>query len=186
MAACHLPTLADETSEQNKFSAQGYRITHYRGSIESAPFGTSLINTGQLARWLVEGTDRTIAVNVLPVTWLYGQFIVTDDVLHIPGSIWLPNVGFGELDELWHSYFESSLKQLRAQHPKARIVFYCKANCWHAWNAAKRSVDLGYNEIYWYNQGMEGWVQAEFATVSCSPDKLNGGKGSELLSVCLQ
>ena len=41
------------------------------------------------------------------------------------------------------------------------MVFYCDANCWMSWNAAKRAMEeLGYSRVYWYPEGVQGWKRA--------------------------
>ena len=38
------------------------------------------------------------------------------------------------------------------------LVFYCLANCWMSWNAAKRAIALGYTHVAWYPDGTDGWA----------------------------
>ena len=40
------------------------------------------------------------------------------------------------------------------------LVFYCLANCWMSWNAAKRALSLGYPNVAWYRDGTDGWLAA--------------------------
>jgi PQQ-dependent catabolism-associated CXXCW motif protein len=78
----------------------------------------------------------------------------------IPGSIWLPDTGFGELSPENLRYFESGLARATANDKTKPLVFYCRPDCWASWNAAKRAIALGYKNVSWYPQGAEGWAQA--------------------------
>jgi PQQ-dependent catabolism-associated CXXCW motif protein len=76
----------------------------------------------------------------------------------IPGSVWLPDTGYGALAEVMQQYFERGLQQATDGERNRLIVFYCLANCWMSWNAAKRAVALGYTNVAWYPDGTDGWA----------------------------
>ena len=42
--------------------------------------------------------------------------------------------------------------------PNRMLVFYCLANCWMSWNAAKRALAMGYTHVAWYPDGTDGWT----------------------------
>jgi PQQ-dependent catabolism-associated CXXCW motif protein len=80
---------------------------------------------------------------------------------HIPGSVWLPNVGLGVLPDDLMILFERELKRLTGGDRGRPVVFYCDADCWMSWNAAKRARhELGYGRVYWYPDGVESWAAA--------------------------
>ena len=77
----------------------------------------------------------------------------------IPGSIWLPDTGYGALAPVMEDYFERGLRQ-RDQRATA-IALWCSTawqNCWMSWNAAKRALALGYTHVAWYPDGTDGWA----------------------------
>jgi PQQ-dependent catabolism-associated CXXCW motif protein len=76
----------------------------------------------------------------------------------IPGSLWLPDTGYGALAPVMQDYFERGLLQATGGEQDRLIVFYCLANCWMSWNAAKRALTLGYTRVAWYPQGTDGWA----------------------------
>jgi PQQ-dependent catabolism-associated CXXCW motif protein len=76
----------------------------------------------------------------------------------IPGSIWLPDTGYGALAPVMEKYFEHGLQQATAGDRSHLIIFYCQANCWMSWNAAKRAMALGYTRVAWYPEGTDGWA----------------------------
>jgi PQQ-dependent catabolism-associated CXXCW motif protein len=55
-------------------------------------------------------------------------------------------------------YFDHGLQRATGTNRDRMIVFYCLANCWMSWNAAKRAISLGYNHVAWYPDGTDGWA----------------------------
>ncbi len=76
----------------------------------------------------------------------------------IPGSVWLPDTGYGALAPVMEQYFEHGLEEASGGHHDRMLVFYCLANCWMSWNAAKRALALGYTRVAWYPDGTDGWA----------------------------
>jgi PQQ-dependent catabolism-associated CXXCW motif protein len=81
----------------------------------------------------------------------------------IPGSIWLPDTGYGALAPVMEDYFRRGLKQATGGDMTKPLVVYCRPQCWMSWNAAKRAKSLGYAHVFWYSQGTEGWTAAGYA-----------------------
>jgi PQQ-dependent catabolism-associated CXXCW motif protein len=75
----------------------------------------------------------------------------------IPGSIWLPDTGYGALAPVMQQYFERGLAQATAGDHGRMLAFYCLMDCWMSWNAAKRAMTLGYTNVGWYPEGTDGW-----------------------------
>ena len=79
----------------------------------------------------------------------------------MPGSVWLPNVGYGELSAEFDALLpRQSGAAYRGTTRSRPLVFYCEANCWMSWNAAKRALAYGYDKVIWYPEGTEGWRAA--------------------------
>jgi PQQ-dependent catabolism-associated CXXCW motif protein len=89
--------------------------------------------------------------------------------LNIPGSIWLPDTGYGELAPVMLDYFHRGLVQASGGDRGRLLVFYCLADCWMSWNAAKRALELGYAEVAWYPDGTDGWGDADLPLADCKP-----------------
>jgi PQQ-dependent catabolism-associated CXXCW motif protein len=77
----------------------------------------------------------------------------------IPGSLWLPDTGYGELAPVMLDYFRRGLDKALGGRQRP-LVFYCLADCWMSWNAAKRALSLGYTNVAWYPGGSDGWAAA--------------------------
>jgi PQQ-dependent catabolism-associated CXXCW motif protein len=75
----------------------------------------------------------------------------------VPGSIWLPDTGYGVLAPAMQQYFEHGLEQASGGDRNRMLVFYCLANCWMSWNAAKRAIAIGYTHVAWFPDGTDGW-----------------------------
>jgi PQQ-dependent catabolism-associated CXXCW motif protein len=75
----------------------------------------------------------------------------------IPGSVWLPDTGYGELAPVMLDYFRRGLDRALAGRERS-LVFYCLKDCWMSWNAAKRALALGYTNVAWYSEGSDGWA----------------------------
>jgi PQQ-dependent catabolism-associated CXXCW motif protein len=88
---------------------------------------------------------------------------------NIPGSAWLPNVGFGELSDELDTYFRRQLERLTAGDPDHPLVIYCQADCWMSWNAAKRAAAYGYGRVLWYPEGTTGWEAEGLALEKSRP-----------------
>jgi PQQ-dependent catabolism-associated CXXCW motif protein len=50
------------------------------------------------------------------------------------------------------------------------LVFYCQADCWMSWNAAKRALSLGYSNVAWYPEGTDGWTFYNLPTLESRPE----------------
>jgi PQQ-dependent catabolism-associated CXXCW motif protein len=87
----------------------------------------------------------------------------------IPGSLWLPDTGYGELAPVMLDYFRHGLD--KALDGRSRpLVFYCLKDCWMSWNAAKRALALGYSNVAWYPEGSDGWAAAGLPVEKRAPE----------------
>jgi PQQ-dependent catabolism-associated CXXCW motif protein len=50
------------------------------------------------------------------------------------------------------------------------LVLYCHQRCWLSWNGAKRAIQYGYRNVYWFPDGIEGWRKAKFPTAVIEPE----------------
>ncbi len=139
----------------------GYRMTDYRSPTPATLRGAIVLSTDQARRhWEMHDA---VFIDVLPQpprpVGLPASTIwrpkPRDD---IPGSVWLPDTGYGELAAVMQQYFEQGLQQSTGGAQDRLIVFYCLANCWMSWNAAKRALALGYTHVAWYPDGTDGWA----------------------------
>jgi len=149
-----------------------YRMEEYRAPTPSTLSGATVLTTEQAhALW----SDRRAAfIDVLPRP-PRPQGLPASTIWHpkprsdIPGSIWLPDTGYGALAPVMEAYFERGLAQASAGDQSRVLVFYCLRNCWMSWNAAKRAMTLGYTHVAWYRDGTDGWEAHGFPTEAREP-----------------
>jgi PQQ-dependent catabolism-associated CXXCW motif protein len=89
---------------------------------------------------------------------------------NIPGSIWLPDTGYGEIAPGMADYFARGLAKASHGDHARLIVLYCLADCWMSWNAAKRARALGYSNVAWYREGTDGWSAAGLPLEDSTPE----------------
>jgi PQQ-dependent catabolism-associated CXXCW motif protein len=138
----------------------GYRMKAFRAPVPCTLAGAQVVSTAQLRALLLDGP--VLLVDVLPSPRRPAG--LPEDALwqpvlrrNIPGSVWLPNTGFGELPREEEAYLRDNLERLTEGDRSRRVVIYCLADCWMSWNAARRAVSWGYTAVIWYPQGTDGW-----------------------------
>ena len=87
----------------------------------------------------------------------------------IPGSLWIPGVGLGEISPAVGDFFRKQLTAATDNDVSRPLLIYCHQACWLSWNAAKRAISYGYRNVYWYRDGIEGWKAAHFPTAVIEP-----------------
>lgn len=89
--------------------------------------------------------------------------------LSIPGSVWLPDTGYGALAPAVEDYFRRGLATASGGDPDKLLVLFCERDCWMSWNAARRALALGYRSVAWFPDGTQGWESAGLPLVSATP-----------------
>ncbi|HMR31348.1 MAG TPA: quinoprotein dehydrogenase-associated putative ABC transporter substrate-binding protein [Geminicoccaceae bacterium] len=153
----------------------GYRMGEYRAPVPKTLRGATVLDATGLARLVAE--RQPVLVDVMPrprkpegrpddKLWLEPR---RDD---IPGSVWLPNSGLGELPPETAAWMASRLEALTGGDKARPLVFYCARNCWMSWNAARRAVvEFGYTAVHWYPDGPEGWSEAGHLLAEAVPEQ---------------
>jgi PQQ-dependent catabolism-associated CXXCW motif protein len=167
-----LPTLARGDAAPPVAEPTGYRLDDYRAPVPATVAGGTAIDTAAAQALWREG--RAVFIDVLPAP--RRPEALRADALwkpvprrDIPGSLWLPDVGRGALGAALEDYFRKGLDQATRGDANAALVFYCLADCWMSWNAAKRAAAWGYHAVYWYRDGTTGWEAAGLPTAEVEP-----------------
>ena len=151
---------------------EGYRMDDYRAPTPATVAGGVVLDT-DAAHALWEG-GTAVWIDVLPVPRrpenlpppaLWMPLPHRD----IPGSLWLPDIGRGALSSELESYFRRHLELATKGRCDVPVVFYCLAECWMSWNAAKRAASWGYTQIYWYRDGTDRWEAARLPIAGAEP-----------------
>jgi PQQ-dependent catabolism-associated CXXCW motif protein len=150
----------------------GYHMDDYRSPTPATLQGAMVLSTDE-ARTHWENHDA-VFIDVLPQVprpiGLPASTIWREKPRQdVPGSVWLPDTGYGALAPAMEHYFEHGLEQASSGKRDRLIVFYCQANCWMSWNAAKRAIAMGYTHVAWYPDGTDGWTAAQLPLELRSP-----------------
>jgi PQQ-dependent catabolism-associated CXXCW motif protein len=138
-----------------------YRMDDYRAPTPTTLHGAIVLSTAQArAHWqqhdaaFIDVLPQVPRPAGLPASTIWREKPRED----VPGSMWLPDTGYGALAPVMEQYFERGLSQASGGNRDRLLVFYCLASCWMSWNAAKRALALGYTHVAWYPDGTDGWV----------------------------
>lgn len=152
---------------------EGYRMTAYRAPVPASLAGARTVTTAELEA-LLATEPPPVLIDVLPAprepaNRPAGRVWRPKPRDNIPGSVWLANVGYGELSAEFESYFKDNLARLAGGDRSRQLVFYCRADCWMSWNAAKRALGYGYANVIWYPSGTDGWREAGLPLAPAAP-----------------
>lgn len=149
-----------------------YRMEEYRAPVPATLQGARIVSTEEAAALLRD--KRALFIDVMPHTprpaKLPAGTIWREKVrMNIPGSVWLPNVGYGAISKDDTDYFRAALESLNSGGKGSEILFYCMTDCWMSWNAAKRAIEWGYGSVIWYPMGADGWERDGHSLTEAKP-----------------
>lgn len=142
---------------------EGYHGEPYRSPTPDTLRGARVLSTGDAeAIWK---SGDAIFVDVLPHTprpagLPPGTIWREKPRRNIPGSVWLPDTGYGALAPVTETYLRNGLTRATGGDASKPLVIYCLRDCWMSWNAAKRILAMGYRNVAWYPDGTDGWEEA--------------------------
>jgi PQQ-dependent catabolism-associated CXXCW motif protein len=151
----------------------GYRTDNYRAPVCATLAGARVLTTPEAeAIWRAKGG---VFVDVLPrpakpKNLPEGTVWHDKPRFNIPGSIWLPDTGYGRLAPATEDYLRRGLAHASRGNNAALFVIYCQDDCWMSWNAARRALSYGYTNVAWYPEGTDGWERANLPTVEAKPE----------------
>jgi PQQ-dependent catabolism-associated CXXCW motif protein len=151
----------------------GYRTDNYRSHVPATLAGARVLSTEEAA--MVWRAKSGSFVDVLPrppkpKNLPEGTVWRDQPRQDIPGSIWLPDTGYGVLAAATEDYLKRGLAHASGGDRSRLLVFYCLADCWMSWNAAKRALSYGYTEVAWYPEGTDGWTVADLPLEEAKPE----------------
>ncbi len=150
----------------------GYRTHDYRAPTPATLAGARVVTTAEAeALWK---DKAAIFIDVLPrpprpSNLPPGTVWRDRPRSNIPGSIWLPDTGYGELAPSTEEYLRANVARVTGGDRTKLLVVYCLRNCWMSWNAAKRLVAMGYTNVAWYPEGTDGWTDALLPVADAQP-----------------
>ena len=157
----------------------GYRMSDFRAPVPCTLTGAQVVSTEDLQRLIAE--QSPMLIDVLPSPRRPEG--LSEDALwqpparrNIPGSVWLPNTGFGEPPVEEDAYLRANLERVTQGDRSRRVVFYCLADCWMSWNAARRALEWGYTSVVWYPFGSDGWEAMGLPLAESTPVPREAGQ----------
>ena len=149
----------------------GYRTQDYRAPTPATLAGARVVTTAEAAQLWKAGA---LFVDVLPhaprpANLPPGTIWRDQARADIPGSLWLPDTGYGELAAATEGYLKKGLERATKADRARLLVFYCLRDCWMSWNAAKRALTMGYTNVAWYPDGTDGWSAAGLPLQDAEP-----------------
>jgi PQQ-dependent catabolism-associated CXXCW motif protein len=150
----------------------GYRTGEYRAPTPATLQGARVLTTAD-AKQLWESRGA-VFVDVMPhaprpANLPAGTIWRERPRSDIPGSVWLPDTGYGELAAVTERYLRDNLARATVGNRAKLLVFYCLKDCWMSWNAAKRALAMGYTNVAWYPEGTDGWADAALPLQQATP-----------------
>jgi PQQ-dependent catabolism-associated CXXCW motif protein len=148
-----------------------YRTDDYRAPVPQTLRGARVIPTTEAkAIWqrrdgvFVDVMPRPPRPNLPPGTIWRDKPRAT-----IPGAVWLPDTGYGALAPPMEAWLRESLERITGGDRGKLLVVFCLRDCWMSWNAAKRTLSLGYTNVAWYPDGTDGWSEEDLPLEDAQP-----------------
>ena len=150
----------------------GYRMGRYRAPVPQTNPGTEVVNTERALE--LHASGEVVFIDVFPprglgANPLDGTWMTNESHESIESATWLPEVGRGFIEQEHIDYFQRNLELLTKENKQTPLLFFCTADCWQSWNAAKRALLWGYENIFWYPEGTDGWAEEGHPVVPVEP-----------------
>lgn len=160
-------------AQENPPEPEGYRTDNYRAPVPATLAGARVLTTAQ-AEAIWRGGSAAF-IDVLPrppkpPNLPAGTIWRDKPRSNIPGSIWLPDTGYGTLADGTDEYLRKGLAGASGGNRAKLLVIYCLTDCWMSWNAAKRALSYGYSNVAWYPEGTDGWQRADLPLADSQPE----------------
>lgn len=141
----------------------GYRISRHRAPTPDDIPPPAQVVTAREAKVLLDG--GALALDVFGAAQsrydeLDGRWLVSKPRQSLPGALWLPETGAGAIESAILDYLTENLESATDGDMSRPIVVFCISDCWISWNAAQRIAALGYEKVYWFRDGTDGWLDA--------------------------
>ena len=160
-------------SGQDTSEPDGYRTEDYRAPTPATLKGARVVTTAEAEQiWKAGGA---IFIDVMPhaprpANLPPGTIWREKPRRNIPGSIWLPDTGYGALAAVTENYLRANLARVTEGDRAKALVVYCLRDCWMSWNAAKQILGMGYTNVVWYPDGTDGWAEDDLPLRESTPE----------------
>lgn len=170
MALWAMPLAVSAQGTQALFGADGYRVSHYRGPVPAAPDGVGRITVEAVSAL----RGRALLIDVVPAEGglrdSLGGWHLAVSHEGIAGEHWFPEAGRGVPGPGIAAWFEQGIARLSHGNRDRMIVTFCLSDCWMSWNAARRLRAMGYTNVWWLAEGLDGWREAGLPVTRTMPE----------------
>jgi PQQ-dependent catabolism-associated CXXCW motif protein len=158
-------------SEDRPPEPPGYRTDNYRAPTPATLRGARVVTTAEAERLWKTGAAFVDVYPHAPRPANLPSGTIWREKPHrdIPGSIWLPDTGYGALAAETENYLRNGLARITGGDHERWLVVYCRPDCWMSWNAAKRALTFGYGNVAWFPDGADGWEAAGLPLQQAEP-----------------
>jgi PQQ-dependent catabolism-associated CXXCW motif protein len=88
----------------------------------------------------------------------------------IAGAFWMIGAGAGDMSREEEKRFADAIAAFAGGDKGRPLVFFCvDPECWLSYNAALRSIALGYTNVMWYRGGIAAWRISEGLMAQSDP-----------------
>jgi PQQ-dependent catabolism-associated CXXCW motif protein len=170
-------------AEESPPEPEGYRVDNYRAPVPATLAGVRVLTTEQAE--VIWRSKSAAFIDVLPrppkpANLPAGTIWRDKPRSNIPGSLWLPDTGYGTLAATTEDYWRDGLARATGGNNAKLLVIYCLEDCWMSWNAAKRALSYGYSNVAWYPEGTDGWQRANLPLADSHPEPRAGEEGASI------
>ena len=152
---------------------EAYRLDDYRAPVPDTVPGANVLDIPAMQDRVAR--RDAVLIDVLPAPrrpanmrpgtpWLPARHP------SLPGSVWWPEIGRGTLPNSVEARLRQRLQEVTRDDPGRLVVFFCLADCWMSWNAARRAGAMGFH-VAWFPEGVDGWQAAGLPTQDVPPEE---------------
>src|SRR5260221_7449621 len=141
-----LPAHAQETAPEPEV----YRTDNYRAPVPATLAGARVLSTAEAeAIWrakaggFIDVLPRPPKPQGLPAGTVWRD----KPRLNIPGSIWLPDTGYGKLSSATEDYLKLGIMRASGGSNALMLMIYCKADICKYWNSSNLIHSYVYSNV---------------------------------------
>ena len=150
---------ADEDRDWGVPPATQLRTVGYHERTPTRIPGGKVVTTGEL-KALLEQPSKPYVIDVLG-----GGIHRT-----IAGAFWMIGAGAGDMNKDEEKRFAGAIAGFAGGDKNRALVFFCvDPECWLSYNAALRTITLGYTNVMWYRGGIAAWRISEGSMTQSDP-----------------
>ncbi len=154
-----LPAMADEAGPRVE-EPSGLWTGPLAGDTPATMQGAVVIGVAELDKLMA---DKPLLIDVGPADRkpdnLPASAIWKPVHRSIPGAIWFPGAGRGDLPQDKVDVLLRRIDELANGNKDTLVVTFCQPRCWGSWNVGKRLVEAGYASVHWLPAGVAGWQE---------------------------